>query len=342
MYPIIPIWLAIAFVVFGLCALSWSADRFVEGAEAVSRALGVSPFIIGMVIVGFGTSAPELVVSALSGMAGHSNLSLGNAYGSNIFNIAAILGVAVLVSPITVRPVISLAAVPMLLVASVASCLFVGLGDGFSRIDGLLCLALFGVLLPAYCYIDRKGKSNADVGGIAFPSSADEAPSCRHPCLALVGGLALLVASSHILVWGAVGLARSFGVSELLIGLTVIAAGTSLPELASAIASARRGQNELTLGNIIGSNFFNALAVVRPSGALSPFKYVSPLVFTRDLPVMVLLTLSIGIFGFNRRNPRSSGTITRLCGIIWLAAFLAYLFLLFRQEAFTNFVRRGE
>ena len=167
MYPIIPIWLAIAFVVFGLCALSWSADRFVEGAEAVSRALGVSPFIIGMVIVGFGTSAPELVVSALSGMAGHSNLSLGNAYGSNIFNIAAILGVAVLVSPITVRPVISLAAVPMLLVASVASCLFVGLGDGFSRIDGLLCLALFGVLLPAYCYIDRKGKSNADVGGIA-------------------------------------------------------------------------------------------------------------------------------------------------------------------------------
>ena len=185
-------------------------------------------------------------------------------------------------------------------------------------------LALFGVLLPAYCYIDRKGKSNVDCG----------APSCRHPCLSLVGGLALLVASSHILVWGAVGLARSFGVSELLIGLTVIAAGTSLPELASAIASARRGQNELTLGNIIGSNFFNSLAVVGTSGAISPFRDVSPLVFTRDLPVMVLLTLSIGILGFNRRNPRSSGTITRLCGIIWLAAFLAYLFLLFRQEAF--------
>ena len=259
MYSDIPIWLALAFVAVGLYVLAWSADRFVGGAEAVSRALGVSPFIVGMVIVGFGTSAPELAVSALSGMAGHSNLSLGNAYGSNIFNIAAILGVAVLISPITVRPVISFAAVPMLLVASVASCMFACLGGGFSRMDGLLCLAL---LLPAYCYIDRKGKSNVDVGGIAFPSSADEAPSCRHPCLALVGGLTLLVASSHILVWGAVGLARSFGVSELLIGLTVIAAGTSLPELASAIASARRGQNELTLGNIIGSNFFNSLAVV--------------------------------------------------------------------------------
>ena len=323
MYPEISIWLAVAFIAVGLCALTWSADRFIEGAEAVARSLGVSPFIVGMVVVGFGTSAPELAVSALSGVAGHANLSLGNAYGSNIFNIAAILGVSVLVSPITVRPVISFAAVPMLLVASAASCLFVGLGDGFSRIDGLLCLALFGVLLPAYCYIDGKGKSKADY----------EASSCRHPCLALAGGLALLVASSHVLVWGAVGLARSFGVSELLIGLTVVAAGTSLPELASAIASARRGQNELTLGNIIGSNFFNSLVVVGTSGAISPFRDVSPHVFTRDFPVMVLLVLSVGIFGVNFRNPRSPGAITRPCGVIWIASFLAYMIFLIRQEA---------
>ncbi|MBQ4198666.1 MAG: calcium/sodium antiporter [Kiritimatiellae bacterium] len=328
MYPEISIGLALAFVAVGLYVLTWSADRFVEGAEAVARALGVSPFIIGMVIVGFGTSAPELAVSALSGLAGHSNLSLGNAYGSNIFNIAAILGIAVLIRPIAVRPVITFGAVPMLLVASVASGLLVCLGGGFSRMDGLLCLALFAVLLPAYCFIDRKGKAPADAEGA-------KAASCCHPCLALVGGLMLLVASSHILVWGAVGFARSFGVSELLIGLTVIAAGTSLPELASAIASARRGQNELTLGNIIGSNFFNALAVVGTSGAISPFRDVSPLVFTRDLPVMVLLTLSIGIFGFNFRNPRSLGTITRPFGIIWLAGFIAYLIILIRQETFT-------
>ncbi len=325
MYPAIPIYFAVAFVAVGLYVLAWSADRFVEGAEAVARALGVSPFIIGMVIVGFGTSAPELAVSALSGLAGHSNLSLGNAYGSNIFNIAAILGIAVLIRPIAVRPVITFGAVPMLLVASVASGLLVCLGEGFSRMDGFLCLALFAVLLPAYCFIDRRGKS---------PSDAEDAKavSCRHPCLALVGGLMLLVASSHILVWGAVGLARSFGVSELLIGLTVVAAGTSLPELASAIASARRGQNELTLGNIIGSNFFNALAVVGTSGAISPFRDVSPLVFTRDLPVMVLLTLSVGIFGFSFRHPRSPGTITRPFGIIWLAGFLVYLILLIWQE----------
>ena len=332
MYSDIPICLALAFVSVGLYVLAWSADRFVEGAEAVARALGVSPFVIGMVVIGFGTSAPELAVSTLSGMAGHSNLSLGNAYGSNIFNIAAILGVAVLIRPITVRPVIVFAAVPMLLAASVASGLLVCLGGGFSRLDGAWCLALFAVLLPVYCYIDRKGKGNVGVGGIAFPFPADGASSCRHPWLSLAGGLALLVASSHVLVWGAVGIARSFGVSELLIGLTVIAAGTSLPELASAIASARRGQNELALGNVIGSNFFNSLAVVGTSGAISPFRDVSSLVFTRDLPVMALLTLSIGIFGFNLRNPRLRGTITRPCGIIWLAVFLVYLILLIRQE----------
>ena len=328
MYPDIPTWLALAFVAAGLCVLAWSADRFVAGAASVARALGVSPFIIGMAIVGFGTSAPELAVSALSGLSGHSNLSLGNAYGSNIFNIAAILGIAALIRPIAVRPVIAFGAVPMAAVASAVSCMLSRLGGGFSRLDGFLCLALFAVLLPAYCFIDRKGNAPAD-------AEESEAAACRRPCLALSGGLALLVASSHVLVWGTVGIARSFGVSELLIGLTVVAAGTSLPELASAIASARRGQNELTLGNIVGSNFFNALAVVGTSGAISPFRDVSPLVFTRDLPVMVFLTLSIGVFGFNFRSPRSSGIITRPFGIVWLAGFIVYLIILIRQEAFT-------
>ena len=325
MYFEIPIWLALAFVAIGLYVLSWSADRFVGGAEAVARALGVSPFLIGMVVIGFGTSAPELAVSAFSGIGGHSNLSLGNAYGSNIFNIAAILGIAALIRPIAVRPVVVFAAVPMLTIASLVSCLLVCLGGGFSRMDGVWCLVLFAVLLPLYCYIDQKGKVGTD-------SDNGEVLSCRHPSFALVGGLVLLVASSHILVWGAVGIARSFGVSELLVGLTIIAAGTSLPELASAIASARRGQNELTLGNIIGSNFFNSLAVVGTSGAITPFKDVSLHVFTRDFPVMVLLTISIAVFGVNFRKPRSQGTISRVCGIVWLVVLAGYLSLLARQE----------
>ena len=327
MYFDIPIGLAVAFLVVGLYVLAWSANRFVEGAEAVTRALGVSPFVVGMVVIGFGTSAPELAVSALSGFTGHSNLSLGNAYGSNIFNIAAILGIAALIHPIPVRPIVVFGAVPMLLVASVASCLLVCLGGGFSRLDGVWCLALFAVLLPVYCYLDRKGKGDAD-------SESGDAPPCRHPYLALVGGLALLVASSHILVWGAVDLARTLGVSELLIGLTIIAAGTSLPELASAVASARKGQHDFVLGNIIGSNFFNSLAVVGVSGTISPFKDVSPFIFTRDLPAMALLTLSIALFGLNFKHPRSIGHVTRRYGTIWLVAFLVYFVSLLSAEVF--------
>ncbi len=216
--------------------------------------------------------------------------------------------------PISVAVEEAVAAVPMLTIASLVSCLLVCLGGGFSSMDGVWCLVLFAVLLPLYCYIDRKGKSSVD-------SENCEVSSCHHPSRALVGGLVLLMASSHVLVWGAVGIARSFGVSELLIGLTVIAAGTSLPELASAFASTRRGQNELMHGNIIGSNFLNSVAVVGTSGATSPFRGFSSLVFTRDLPVMVLLTLPIGIFGFNLRNPRLRGTIPRPCGIIWLPHF---------------------
>ena len=329
MYPDIPLWLSLAFMLGGLCVLAWSSDVFVEGAEAVSRVLGVSPFIIGMVVIGFGTSAPELAVSALSGIGGHSNLSLGNAYGSNIFNIAAILGVAALIRPIAVRPVVVFAAVPMLTVASVASCLLVYLGGGFSRMDGVWCLVLFAVLLPLYCYIDQKGKVGTD-------SDNGEVLSCRHPSLALVGGLVLLVASSHILVWGAVDLARALGVSELLIGLTIIAAGTSLPELASAIVSARQGQHEFVLGNIIGSNFFNTLAVVGLSGTIAPFKDISPYIFYRDLPMMTMLTLSIAIFGVNLKRPRADGYITRKCGMFYCAAFVVYLALLISQEIPNN------
>lgn len=327
MHPDISTGIALAFVVIGLGALAWSADRFVGGAAAVSRTLGVDPFVIGMVVIGFGTSAPELAVSVLSGMGGHSNLSLGNAYGSNIFNIAGILGVAALIRPIAVRPAVAFGAVPVLAAVSVVSCLHVCLGGTFSRLDGVRCLALFAAFLLVYCALDGNGRDDAD-------AESGEAAPCRHPWLALSGGLALLIASSHILVWGAVDLARAMGVSELLIGLTVVAAGTSLPELASAVASARRGQNELTLGNIIGSNFFNTLAVVGTSGILSPFQDVSSRVLARDLPAMVLFTLSIAVFGANWRKPLSPGVIPRTAGIVWLLAFSAYLALLVRQESF--------
>ena len=325
-YVDLPFWLAIVFMLGGLWLLAWSANLFVDGAEAVARSFGVSPFIIGMVVIGFGTSAPELAVSAISGGMGHSNLSLGNAYGSNIFNIAAILGTAAMIHPLSVKPLAAFVASPLLAGIALLSCLLVCAGGGFSRLDGIIQLAAFAVLLPLYCWLDKKSKS-ANVSANCVPAATRQ-----HYWVALFGGLALLVASSHLLVWGAVSAARSLGVSELLIGLTIVAAGTSLPELASAIASARKGQNDFVLGNIIGSNFFNTLAVVGLSGTICPFKDVSPHVLSRDLPVMVLLSLSIGFFGINYRKPSGAGRIARLEGAAWLLVFVGYAALLIMQE----------
>ena len=336
MYPNIPIWLSIIFVLVGLVVLAWSADLFVKSASTVAHALGISPFVIGMIIIGFGTSAPELCVSALSGFSGHSDLSLGNAYGSSIFNIACILGIAALIRPLAVKAAVVYVAVPALVAISVFSCLLVGMGNGFSRMDGVLQLVVFLVLLPLYCWFDQKTKSSDDSKSDG-ESGADahevvESKSVGLAWLCLVIGLLLLVGSSHVLVWGSVDVARELGVSELLIGLTIVAVGTSLPELASAVASARRGEHEFVLGNIIGSNFFNTLAVVGLAGAISPFKNISPYIISRDMPVLVALSLSIGFFGFNRRKPRAGGTVGRLYGAIWLLVFLAYMGVTIAQE----------
>jgi cation:H+ antiporter len=331
MYGDLPLWLALLFVLGGFAVLAWSSDLFVDGAAVVAKAFGISPFIIGMVIIGFGTSAPELCVSVLSGLSGHSNVSLGNAYGSCIFNIAAILGVAALIRPLAVPATISFVAVPLL--AGVTGLSWALLRDGAcSRLDALALLTVFAVAMPLYCRYDQAQTSAA---APANAPAADGRPPRRQTLLAAVKlavGLALLIGSSHLLVWGAVDLARAFGVSELMIGLTIVAVGTSLPELASAVASARRGEHAFVLGNIVGSNLFNTLAVVGLSSALSPATSFSPYVLTRDLPLIFGLTLSVALFGLHPRRPRADGTINRLEGVVWIALFIAYTVLLFFQE----------
>ena len=333
MYPEIPLWLSILFVLGGLAVLAWSANVFIDAASTIARVLGVSPFIIGMVVIGFGTSAPELCVSALSGITGHSNLSLGNAYGSAIFNIACILGVAAVIRPLTVKPAIIFVAAPALALISAFSCWLVGAGGGFSRTDGLLELLVFFILLPLYCWFDQK---NGGAQGVSGGDSAKVPPGGKGVLLRawikLLVGLALLVGSSHVLVWGSVDIARKMGVSELLIGLTIVAVGTSLPELASAVVSARKGEHEFVLGNIVGSNLFNTLAVVGLAGSISPFTNTSPYILRRDLPVLIALSLSIAVFGFNWKNWRAAGTVTRVKGVIWLLVFLAYAGMMIAQE----------
>lgn len=315
MYGDIPLMVAVLLVAGGLAALAWSSDIFVAGAAALARSLGVSSFVVGMVVVGFGTSAPELLVSAFSGISGHSNLSLGNAYGSCIFNIAAILGVAALIRPLFVKPSIRVAAVPLLSAITIASWLM--LRDGvLSRAEALGLLVAFAVIMPLYCRFDKPAENSGE--GEDKPM-----PLLKAALLTLVG-LGVMIGASHALVWGSVDVARSLGVSELMIGLTVVAIGTSVPELASAIAAARRNEAELVLGNIIGSNIFNSLAVVGIACSISPTGDFSHSLVTRDLPLLVISTVSIALFA--RRDRDGRFYISRTSGAVWVAAFVIYMF----------------
>ena len=348
MYTDIPFWLSLVFMLGGLAALAWSSDYFVDGAAVLAKALGISPFIIGMVIIGFGTSAPELCVSAMSGLSGHANLSLGNAYGSCTFNIAVILGVAVMIFPLVVKPSVSFIAGPGL--ALIAAFSLWVLGDGVcSRREAFVLLGAFLVLLPLYCWYDQKTKGGDDAAGVKETDDKLNAKWRQDPryqriirmrllkaVFKVVIGLSVLIGSSHFLVWGAVDFAKFLGVSDLVIGLTIVAAGTSLPELASAVASARRGEHEFVLGNIVGSNLFNTLAVVGLATAISPITPenggFSKYIILRDLPLMIGLSLSITAFGVNWKHPKWPGAIRRPEAIVWLLVFVGYTVLMFIQE----------
>ncbi len=327
----IPFLLSIAFIAGGLFVLAKSADAFIDAAGKIARRFGLSPLLVGMVIIGFGTSAPELVVSVVSGLAGHSNLSLGNAYGSDIFNIGIILGVTALIWPIKVKSSVNWFAVPLLLSITLLSWLFVR--DGvFERSNGAWLLVAFAILLPVYCWYDQRGAKpqtgSGDCGAGAEPFRGGR------EWFRLLSGLVLLVASSHMMVWGSVDFARDvLHVSDLLIGLTIVAAGTSLPEFASAIASARKGENEFVIGNIVGSNFFNTLAVVGVAGTISPFGDFSGYILSRDIPMMLAMTLMIALFGFNYRHPSKPGVISRMEGGVWVVLFVTYLTVMVVQES---------
>lgn len=326
MYYDVPLWLSLVFVVGGFLALAWSSDLFVDGAAVVARSLGISPFIIGMVIIGFGTSAPELCVSLMSGLSGHANVSLGNAYGSCIFNIAAILGVSALIRPLTVSRSVVTTSVPILSAITLLSFALLR-GGSCTRASAFVLLAAFAGVMTFSCWSERRKG-----GGAAAASGSVARQATVWAALKLVVGLAVLIGASHVLVWGAVDLARAAGVSELMIGLTIVAVGTSLPELASAVASARRGEHAFVMGNIIGSNIFNMLAVVGLATAISPIGGFSPYILTRDLPVTLGLTLSIALFGFNWRRPRADGVVNRLEGLFWISLMIAYTVVVLCQE----------
>lgn len=282
-------------VLVGLALLVWSADRFIEGAVSTARHFGMSPILIGMVIIGFGTSAPEMVVSGLAASQGNPGIALGNAYGSNIANIALILGVTALISPIGLRSQVLRKELPILALVTGLATYQVWDGE-VSRVDAVVLLVVFSVLMGWTIVQGIRGRADTLSDEVSHDLEAKPMPF-RWGVAWLVIGLVFLVGSSRLLVWGAVEIATALGVSDLVIGLTVVAFGTSLPELASSVAAARKGEHELALGNVIGSNLFNTLAVVGIAGAIMPIE-VGPQVLSRDVLAMSVLTLSLFLIGF--------------------------------------------
>jgi cation:H+ antiporter len=313
---------ALAAIVGGLILLVWSADRFVEGSAATARHFGMPPLLIGMVIVGFGTSAPEMLVSAQAALQNTPGIAIGNAYGSNITNIALILGVTALIGPITVHSQVLRKELPMLIAITALAAFQLRDGE-LSHVDAWVLLGVFSGLMTWSIYQGLGQRADA-LGGEMEQELAVHAMTLARALFWVALGLVLLILSSRILLWGAVEVARGLGVSDLIIGLTIVALGTSLPELASSVIAIRKGEDDIAVGNVIGSNLFNTLAVVGIAGAIRPMD-VAPEVFSRDIPVMGLLTVALFIISYGYHG---QGRINRFGGAALLASYLAYTALL--------------
>ncbi len=310
-------------IICGFALLVWGADRFVTGAAALARNFGVSPMLIGLTIVGFGTSAPEILVSAMAAAQDNPGLAIGNAIGSNIANIGLILSITALVAPLTVHSVSLRREYPVLLAVCLVAILLMLDGE-LGRLDGVMLLAGLLVLLYGMTRIALSSR-RSDPMEREFEAEIPQEMKTSAAIFWFLAGLALLLVSSRMLVWGAVNIATAFGVSDLVIGLTIVALGTSLPELAAGIASALKKEHDIAIGNIIGSNMYNLLAVLAMPGLIAPGAF-APEVLSRDLPMMTGLTIAMFLmsYGFNGR-----GRINRLEASLLLAAFIGYQGFLF-------------
>ena len=286
--------IAIVFLIGGLLLLLWSSDRFVDGSSRTAKYFGMPPLLIGMIIIGFGTSAPEMVVSTFAALQGNPGIALGNAYGSNIANIALILGITAMIGPIRVHSAILRKELPILtFITGISILLLMDLYLSFW--NALYLLVLFAFLMT--WSIIQGIKKNPDTLAIQVEKSLVSDFSLKKSLWMLVSGLAVLIVSSRLLVYGAVEIARYFEVSDSIIGLTVVAVGTSLPELAASIIAAKKGEPDIAIGNVIGSNLFNTLGVVGIAGMIHPFAVESTIVY-RDMTLMALLTVSLFVIGY--------------------------------------------
>ena len=317
--------IAVALVLAGFLLLIWSADLLVDNASSLASQIGISTFLVGIIVVGFGTSAPELFVSAVAALQDRGNLALGNALGSNITNIGLVLGSAAMVRALPVARSTAIVDLPMVIGVGVLAIALV-LDGLLSRLDGIILL----IVLVAYLVWSARNSQGA--GGEPSIQDLAENPheldlsSVDHPrgkslltsALFTVASIILLMVASRMLVTGAVSIAEFFGVGELIIGLTIVAIGTSLPELAAAIAAARKGVHDMIIGNIIGSNVFNTLGVLGVTGTIKATE-IDTLALVRDFPIMFAFTVLMFVFALTK------GTFSRLEGSVLVTGYLSYL-----------------
>jgi|UPI00035DC385 cation:H+ antiporter len=300
-------------IIVGFIVLAWSADRLVDAAEAVSHIMNISPLIIGMVIIGFATSAPELTVSSIAAWHNGVDLAIGNAIGSNVANIALVLGCTAIIAPIVTSSSLVRQEIPLLLLVSGIAWWLMADGH-LSRIDGLCLLMILLASLFLLVKLEQR-RHSATTMDVPHPSLTQQ-----QAWIQLLYSLVLLAASARLLVWGAVTIAHQLHISELVIGLSVVALGTSLPELAASVASAMRRNHALVLGNIIGSNLFNTLAVIGLPAVIHPDNFSAD-VLQRDFPIMIAVTVLLLLLALSKHG------LTRISGILLLLVYVGYMVL---------------
>lgn len=314
-------------IVTGFAALVWSADHFVLGASALAKNLGVPTLIIGMVIMGFGTSAPEIFVAAIASYGGNPGLAIGNAIGSNIANIGLVLGVGALIAPLTVHSQTLKREYPILLI--ITAVLFLILQDNeLTNTEGYLLLAGTFVMVGWLIWLSHSSRKT-DPLTVEIESELAIGMATKKALLWTFVSLVLLVGSSHLLVWGSIHVAKAFGISDLVIGLTIIAVGTSLPEIAVSVSAALKKEHDIVIGNVIGSNMFNSLAVIGVGSAIESSRF-SDMVLIRDYAAMTVLTLALFIMSYGFRGP---GRINRFEAGLLLVAYFSYMGILYFTEA---------
>jgi len=330
---------AVIQLVAGFLLMVWGADRLVAGASATARNLGVSPLVIGLTIIGFGTSAPELVVSAVATLQGNSGLAVGNAIGSNIANMGLVLGATALIYPLRLESTALKREYPMLLLIMLV-CFLMGLDGLYSHTEGWILLGgLFAVIIWIINIGLRRPIINiglrrppSDPLAEEFEAEIPKDTPTKVALFWLVIGLVVLPVSSKFLVDGAVTIAQVLGVTDVVIGLTIVALGTSLPELATAITAALRKEDDLAIGNIIGSNIFNLLGVLGIAAVLRPVA-IYPIILARDFPAMFLITGVLYLLASDFRGP---GRIGRRSGTVLLTMFVSYIMLVWMSSASIN------